>query len=905
MVAGDHIPLTISTVVGQIASGMQTEAERPALVLDGVILSHQELDRFSNQVAHFLMSKGLRPGGRVGLCLDRSIEMIAALIGILKCGAAYVPLDAAYPQDRLSMMSCDAGLDLLIAHERHSSLFRELQHTVLVWEAQAEAVKEGSAEAPDVVVAPEQAAYIIFTSGSTGRPKGIEMPHRALANLIAWQLDRRSFRPGARVLQYSSISFDVSFQEIATTLASGGTLYLISNENRADPVLLLNRLIEQGIERLFLPYVAMRSLVEVALGQNRYPAQLREIITAGEALRVDDGLRTFFTRLGGASLDNQYGPSETHVITGHLLEGEPKDWDDLPPIGSPIQNNRVSFLDEELRPVGRGEVGELCLSGMNLALGYLGREAGATGGFIPNPADEPGYPMLYRTGDLGILEESGVIRFLGRKDHQVKIRGHRVEPGEINVVAARYPGIAQCVTHTVAGPGGHAVLVLYYQQQPGCSVEVPFLRKFLSDTLPVYMVPTYLVQVDTIPYTPSGKVDLKAFPNPVAEADGADDSDRYATATELQLASIWKEFFGPGFSRDADFFELGGDSLLAVRLFLQIRKQFKIDLPLSTLTRASSLSGLAACIDGVAEADCSGFRSLQLIHRGDAGCAPLFLIHGGAGNVLIFKALADRLEAKQPVFGFQWSGWDGMRGERSIPDMARFYKKELQECYPPGPVRLGGNCIGGLIAIELADLLRADGYTVMNPLLVWDSPNLESSDYRRTEPWRDPVALTEFEAMKNELIGLAQASAGSQIHAAPAARTSGLIGVLKRIPGLHPFELWIKSLPVRLRIQYGLKSGTPVPVNLRPDYCLMSMIKAVRKYRSHAYDGDLLYIRSYSVMGRDLSLPGWWNDPFLGFRALCRGRFEGYVFGHGHNDILGIPEAADLICEKLYQGDNP
>ena len=312
--------------------------------------------------------------------------------------------------------------------------------------------------------------FIVFTSGSTGRPKGVELPHRAIANLVEWQLARRSFRPAARLLQYSSISFDVSLQEIASTLASGGHLFMVPDEQRRDARQLLQLLDEHRIQRLFLPFVALRSLVEVARHGHGLPDSLTEVITAGEQLRVDDALREVFAARPGITLDNQYGPSETHVITAHLLEGDPRAWPDLPPIGTAITGCEVLLLDDHQQPVADGDVGEMYLGGRNLAHGYIGRPDLTAERFV-NIANGHGEGRYYRSGDLARTDSAGELHFQGRADHQVKIRGHRVEPGEINAVASRMPGVTQCLSHTFHKASGAPFIVTYYVAGDSASVD--------------------------------------------------------------------------------------------------------------------------------------------------------------------------------------------------------------------------------------------------------------------------------------------------------------------------------------------------------------------------------------------------------------------------------------------------
>jgi amino acid adenylation domain-containing protein len=895
------VPPVFAAVTEWLSRGIKNHNDAAALTLNDITLRYGELDLLSTRIANYLIGRGIGHGDRVGLCLNRSVEMVAALIGILKAGAAYVPLDPEYPPERLEMMVEDAGLRCLLTHADHAGRFDAGRETVFIWEEIAAEVETASTELPDIRIDPEDTAYVIFTSGSTGRPKGIAMPHRALANLIEWQLNRSSFRPGARVLQYSSISFDVSFQEIATTLASGGTLVLISDEDRKDPRTLLDRLVKQKIERLFLPYVAMRSMIEAAHVLGVYPDGLKEIITAGEQLRIDEAVRSFFDRIDGAVLDNQYGPSETHVITAHLLEGEPSRWPDLPPIGTPLANNSVFILDEQMRPVDVAQEGELFLAGRNLAHGYLHREEETREAFIPNPLGIPERPLLYKTGDLGAYNEDGSINFLGRKDHQVKIRGHRVEPGEINAAAARLPGIEQCLTHAVFGKGGGARLATWYVVKEGASVDPAVLRRHLSEALPDYMVPVYLVEIDRIPYTPSGKVDLKTLPSPSAQDGGyAPDELRYISDTEKSLAGIWSEVLElDGIPRTAGFFDLGGDSLRAVTLFLKIRQQLGPDLPLAAITRAPTLEELAQLIDAQsAEPAKKQDRSLQMMQSGRQGEVPLILVHGGKGNILVYNRLVQELNPDLPVYGLQWPGWDGRPGERSIPAMAKAYVDELTRNFPNRSFRLGGYCIGALIAIEMSRLLQRQGIGVEGPLLVWDAPNIMAGTYHKGEPWNESDKMGALQRLQDDLVKRTLFTGSPLVELEREFYDTGLLGLLQRLPGLRPAVQWTKMKLRLLPVVQARLSGREVPMQNREHHCLTVMLRAVKKYRYPQYAGSVVYFRSYSVLARDLlRMKGWWNDPLFGFGELCTGPLETYVVGGPHHGIMEIEGIAAIVTK--------
>ncbi|HYW34491.1 MAG TPA: amino acid adenylation domain-containing protein, partial [Balneolaceae bacterium] len=541
---GSDTPAAFETALEWLNEGIKDHSTETALCFKEKELSYSELGMQSNRVANYLIDQGIKKGDRVGMGLERSTEMVICMMGILKSGAVFVPLDPNYPADRIQMMKEDAGLNFLIAHQNITDRFGLGADRTAIWENMEDALDACTAEEPQICVKKDDVAYIVFTSGSTGRPKGIVMPHRSLSNVIEAQLDQDYFKKEANLLQYSSISVDVSFQGMMTTFASGGTVYLLTDSEHRDPRILLRKIKEHHIQRLFVPYVAFRSLVEVAIATKSIPPTLTEVITAGEQLRVDEAVRKFFENIPGAILDNQYGASETHVVTSNVLKGNPAQWPDLPAVGTPMKNSSVYILDKNLQPVKEGESGELYLAGRNLAYGYLGRDDLTSKSFIKNPFDITDRPMLYKSGDLGFYNKEGAIELLGRADHQIKIRGFRVEPGEINNTGAELPGVSQCITHTIENNAGDIQLATYYVCKKGAKVTTADLKGYFEGSLPDYMVPTFITEIKNIPYTPSGKVDFKALPKPQPQLAGTDETITYQSETEAQLAGIWSRLLG-------------------------------------------------------------------------------------------------------------------------------------------------------------------------------------------------------------------------------------------------------------------------------------------------------------------------------------------------------------------------
>ncbi|MFL6336275.1 MAG: amino acid adenylation domain-containing protein [Pyrinomonadaceae bacterium] len=563
-----------------------------AVSFGGLALSYGELNARANFWAHRLRESGVVPETRVGIYMERSVEMIVAVLAVLKAGGAYVPLDPDYPRERLQLMLEDGCVEHLLTqqHLRDVIPSGHLRASVLDV-VDSEAVCEKN---PALTVTPGNLAYIIYTSGSTGRPKGVAMPHRPLSHLMEWQVARSALPPGARTLQFASLNFDVSFQEIFSTLCAGGALVLISEEQRRDPRAVWEVLRAAQINRLFLPYVALQQLAEQAREIVSLPASLREVITAGEQLYITPQIGQLMARLD-CPLYNQYGPSESHVVTELKLSGPPSGWAARPAIGRPIANARIHLLDASGEPVPVGVPGEIYIGGVALARGYLGRPGFTAQRFVPDP-DVDG--RLYRTGDRGSYLPDGNIEFLGRFDDQLKIRGFRVEPGEIEVTLCGHPALREAAVCARQVGSGGPQLVAYVEQHAGASVTAQELRAHLASSLPEYMLPAAFVFLDSMPLTPSGKLNRRALPEP----GGASTAAAAAfvaprTPVEESLAKIWCELLGLERVGVYDnFFDLGGHSLLATQLVSHIREELHAELQVRTVFESPTIESLAMCV---------------------------------------------------------------------------------------------------------------------------------------------------------------------------------------------------------------------------------------------------------------------------------------------------------------------
>jgi len=567
--------------------------EAIAVIFGQEQLTYQELNQLANQLAHHLRALEVGPDVPVGICAERSLEMLVGLLGILKAGGAYVPLDPLYPKQRLAAMLEAANVPVLLTQQRLVESLPPHQARVVCLDTDWATIAQQPSTNPNQTAEPSNLAYIIYTSGSTGTPKGVAMGHLPLVNLIFWQRQQSGSEHHCRTLQFTSISFDVSFQEIFSTWFAGGTLILIADETRRDSQQLFQFLVKHDIERLFLPFVALQNLAEVACSQNVQPDRLREVITAGEQLQISRQLADWFSQLPNCTLHNHYGPSESHVVTAYTLTGNPQQWVAIPPIGRPIANASVYILDPQFQPVPVGVTGELYLGGECLAREYLNRPDLTAERFLPDPfSQEPG-ARLYKTGDLARYLTDGNIEYLGRADSQVKIRGYRVELGEIEVALSQLPAIRDAVVLLREDTPGVKRLVAYVTPSSDRLPVVREIKAHLRQVLPDYVVPAAIVVLDSIPLTPSGKADRRRLPQPTIHAMG-EGFVAPSTALEKDLANIWSGVLGlDQVGIEDNFFDLGGSSLLGTQVLTRVQKQFGMNLPIVRLYEYSTIRALS------------------------------------------------------------------------------------------------------------------------------------------------------------------------------------------------------------------------------------------------------------------------------------------------------------------------
>jgi amino acid adenylation domain-containing protein len=439
--------------------------------------------------------------------------------------------------------------------------------------------------------------YVIYTSGSTGQPKGTAMSHRSMVNLVEWHRSTFCSLCGRRTLQFAALSFDVAFQEIFSTLCTGGTLVLLDEWVRRDASALSDLLRDQRIENLFLPPLMLQALAEHLATQDRAPEALQDVITAGEPLRISPEIVQLFKRLNSGRLHNHYGPTETHVVTSLTMSGDPDRWPTMPAIGRPVANTQIYVLDERREPTPIGVMGEIYIGGAGVARGYLGRPDLTAQRFIENPVGLAPAARLYRTGDLGRWRADGVLEYLGRNDEQVKIRGYRIELGEVEAQLRLHPRVKEAVVVAREDTPGDKALVAYVTRHDVGDLSVTELRVHLKGILPEHMIPSAFMFLTALPLTPSGKLNRRALPPPDAQAPIGRASEPPNGEAEEILAQIWRELLYTGpIGRDDSFFELGGHSLLVIRMLFDANERLGSNLTVSDVYQNPSLRELAMCV---------------------------------------------------------------------------------------------------------------------------------------------------------------------------------------------------------------------------------------------------------------------------------------------------------------------
>ena len=661
-------------------------------------LTYEQLDQLTNHLAHYLRKVGVDRNELVGICIYRSVDMLCGLLGILKAGGAYVPLDPDYPEERLLYMLETARVKILLTEAELKDICPEHTCQRICMDEDSETWLTSQVEAPDVPLLPSDIAYVIFTSGSTGKPKGVQVPHGAMMNFLHSMAREPGFREQDTILSVTTLSFDIAVLELYLPLIVGGTTVIAQRDSVTNGQALASLIKEHDVTVM----QATPSTWRLLLLSGWPGSQAFKALCGGEPFPPDLA-KDLVSKVGEAW--NMYGPTETTVWSTCCRITDPNK-----PIliGKPIANTQCHVLDTARRTLPIGVSGELYIGGDGLAAGYINQMDLTAERFVDNPfGQKPG--LMYRTGDLVRWHEDGNLEYLHRLDHQVKVRGHRIELREIESVMNKHTDVAQAVAIVREDRPGDQRLVGYFRSKAGDEISSAELRSLLKKSLPNYMVPTTFFRVDSFPLTPNGKVDRKALPVPEDEPPSVWETDLASSnPLELQLTKLWEEILGRSpIGISEDFFEIGGHSLLAVHLFTRIEETLGAKLPLATLFRASTIKELAELlrIDGWSPS----WSSLVPIQP-TGSKPPFFCIHGAEGNVLLYKDLARHLGDDQPFYGLQAKGLDGEESFlTSLDEMATEYIREIKTVQSEGPYFVGGYCLGGTLAYEVAQQLRNQG----------------------------------------------------------------------------------------------------------------------------------------------------------------------------------------------------
>jgi len=707
----------------------QAEAtpEATALIFDDQSLSYAELNTRANQLAHYLIGLGIQPETRVGIAMERSIEMVVGLLGILKAGGVYVPLDPEYPLERLAFIADDSGIELLLTqHHLRESL--PLAAGLSVVELDRLDVAHHASTDPSVTLHGEHLAYVIYTSGSTGRPKGAAIRHDALTNCMVWMQETYQLTDTDAVLHKAPFGFDVSVWEIFWPLSVGARLVIAQPGDHRDPERIIELIQRHGVTTLnFVPSMLKAFL---AYPDVKAKTRLKHIMCGGEA--VPASLQKDVAEcLDGANLHDLYGPTETTI---HVTHWWCRDDDHRQiPIGRPISGTRTYIMDDDLNLVPQGVAGELYLGGVSLARGYLNRSDLTAERFIADPLHEG--ERLYRTGDLVRWREDGQLEYLGRLDHQVKIRGLRIELGEIEAELLAQPEIREAVVVAQEGPNG-ARLVAYVVPQADSELDTSKLHDRLGQQLPDYMVPGVVIMLDTLPLNANGKVERKALPEP--HPGEPRDYVTPSTPEAHQLAEIWQQVLGIERVGETDnFFELGGDSLLSLKVMnhVQALREPKLDFKLFDLMQKPTIADLLE-VRNHTEVLPKG----ALMLNGECRTQPpLFCIHAVMGTVFDYQPLARRLQGVCTVYGLSCRMLtDPQHRDSSLETMADDYVETIRRIQPVGPYRLLGWSLGGALAAMIAARLEGVGQDVSQLALI--DPYVPGGGLHSEDSWQRDFA---------------------------------------------------------------------------------------------------------------------------------------------------------------------
>ncbi|NEQ98487.1 MAG: amino acid adenylation domain-containing protein, partial [Cyanothece sp. SIO2G6] len=879
---------TDSCIHSLFEAQVERTPEAIALQFETQSLTYAQLNAKANQLAHHLQTLGVGPETLVGICVERSLEMVIGLFGILKAGGAYVPIDPGYPSDRLTYMLTDSATPVLLTQQHLVAALPEHSATCLCLDTDWPTIATHPKTNPDSSVQSTHLAYLIYTSGSTGKPKGVMNEHRGVCNRLLWMQDEYQLEGSDRVLQKTPFSFDVSVWEFFWPLLAGARLVVAKPEGHKDSGYLSELIAQTGITTLhFVPSMLQVFLETANLTQC---SSIKRVICSGEALplALQERFFTSFESSHQPQLHNLYGPTEAAIDVSYWPCHPDSDLATVP-IGWPIANTQLYVLDRHLQPVPLGVAGELHIGGVQVARGYLNRPELSAAKFIENPF---GRGRLYKTGDLVRQLANGAIEFLGRIDFQVKLRGFRIELGEIEAALLSYPQVNQAVVVLREVRGGDQQLVAYIVGEGAGEKmgeeKIEAVRSHLQAQLPAYMVPAIIMPLETMPLTPNGKVNRKALPVPSADS-GLRTSDQTPyvaprTSQETLLCTLFAQLLqvSPVGIHDS-FFALGGHSLLAVQLAAQIQAQWQVQLPLATLFQTPTVAQLSQLLTHEHTTIVPWPTLVPIQPQGEL--PPLFIVPGAGGNVIYLNTLAQSLQPRRPVYGLQPKGLDGIEPcDDSVEGMAQRYIESIRTVQPHGPYRLAGHSFGAWVAYEMARQLEAAGESVAH-VIALDT----------VAPYRDQV---EVKGDRQEWQWLAMAMQQAE---GLYGRTIGVeAAVLKRLPD------------AQAQYEYALRQL--IAADILPEGALVQQLQglmSVYKLNNHthyfvppqaAIHAPVTLVRSEGGVGDDpeITQQEWyaWND--WGWQPYSQTSVQVIWTPGDHHTMMANPQV-ETLAKRLSE----
>lgn len=878
--------------------------EAIALVFNHQTLTYRELNERANQLAHYLLSHGLQREELVAISMHRCLEMVIAFWGVLKAGGAYVPLDPTYPHERRAYKLQDSQTRLILTQNRLIDDIPTHPATIVSLDTDWREIAAYSRKNPDLPTDPEQLAYVIYTSGSTGNPKGVKIPHRGMMNHSAAMAREFELQASDRVMQFSSMSFDIIVEEVFPSLVHGAAVVLRSEEISSSIRKFLEFVERHQITILNLPTAFWHEMVKsMTLLQVPLPPSVRLVIVGGE--KASRLAYAQWLKLAGEQTRwlNTYGPTETTVtatIYDPIAAQYHPDQGEIP-IGKPIANAEVYILDPELNQVPVGEVGELHIGGPGLALGYLNLPTRTADKFIPNPLSDDPMARLYKTGDTVRYLPNGNLEFVGRIDFQVKIRGFRIELGEIEICLEQYPAVQQAIVLAREDiPGKDKCLVGYLAVAANQALDMGDVRTYLKQKLPEFMIPTAFVEVESFSLTPNGKVDRRALPVPDVVPEETKTVVAPSNATEAKLLQIWQDVLGiQAISITDNFFDLGGHSLLVARLLDQIAIEFGNNLPLSTLFQASTLEQLATVLTQPEQ-----FESLLLIRAGGSK-SPIFFIHDGDGETMLYRSLAFQLDPERPIYGIQplASPRHPILHTR-IEQMAAYYLEKIRSVQPEGPYWLAGLCAGGVLAYEVARQLQEQGQAIaMVALLDAAEPGAKV----RT----GHIAHQRFSSLA-ETLQSQQAEQGTIPVLSLILNLLAIVGSKAWNTVSYELSSSVRQVvdTAKMRLfRFYLDRGWTPPALCRNLSVRRTYVLAEQSYVPETtLDAEMVLFRATVGEGLDQPYQEIYADPLMGWEERTTQRVCAYDVAGGHSSMLQEPHVrglAELMQAYLDRAANP